>query len=275
MKIIKLSLLCCLAIAASSCSFVFTGVNGKGPVTEKTFTINQPFHAVEATSGWDVELIKSNHPKIVVRSEENLIALFQYKIENGKLRIYNKKNIGESKSRVVEIYYQSLASISASSGSELSSNVVFNQKKIHLSVSSGAEMNLTLKTENCTASASSGGSMELSGASVNFKAHASSGGSLDANNLKTKTTTAEASSGGDISTYVLENLDASTSSGGSIDYKGNPAQKNIDRSISGGDISASLLNPSHTNSLQKSIPLFVHQLLLSNPELTIGVFILI
>lgn len=238
LKSLKLAILFLTTLTISSCrmNFVNNGIDGKGPVVEKEFQLNEPFGAVKTTSGWNVELIKSDAERIVVRTEENLTSIFQYEIEDGELRIFNKENIGKSKSRTVKIYYKSLSKIRASSGSELRSSEVFEQKDLTLSASSGAELKLHVKTENCTASTSSGGEMELYGTSVNFLGHSSSGSELDAKKLKTKKSDVKASSGASIKVNAIESLTANTSSGGDIDYSGHPKKTKLKQSISGGDI---------------------------------------
>jgi|AntDeeMinimDraft_4_1070355.scaffolds.fasta_scaffold02235_2 hypothetical protein len=235
---LKLSLLFLLAITISSCQFNIggNGVNAEGEIVEKEFKIDKTFDKVSTGSAWDVELIKSDETRLMVRTNENIIPLFEYKINGGELSISSKGNIRNPDVMDVELYYKSLSEIHASSASDVTSKEVFEQRDITISSSSAADIILRLKTKNCNVSASSASDIELSGTSINFNANASSSADIDAENLKTKNSTVKASSAASIDVYATESLTAKTSSSGSIDYSGNPKTTDFDQSTSGGDI---------------------------------------
>ncbi len=236
-KLILTLLLISTSLTACKLNVNFSGIDGEGPVVERTYPLNKTFTALDISAGWEVELIKSDHPHIVVRTEENLQDLLTYHIKGDELIFKTLKNIGHSKSRKISVYYNNLTAITASSGSEVHSADSFDQAQLNLHSSSGAEIKLQLKTGRLTLDASSGSEIELTGTSKQLSAEASSGADIDLEHLKTQEADVKASSGGSIQVYALNLLKAKTSSGGSIDYKGDPKQKQFNQSISGGSIS--------------------------------------
>lgn len=230
---IKFVLIVFVCLGMTSCKF---GLQGKGPVIEKEFPLNQDFHAVHITTGWEAELIKGDKPLVIAKTEENILDSFEIIIKDGVLTLKSVKTISYSKSRKLKIYYRELDQIQASSGAEIVSSETFEQKELYLSAYSGGEVKLHLKTESLSAAASSGGEIDLSGTSINIVASVSSGGEIEAHHLKSKEVTASASSGGSIKVQVLESLLATTSSGGDIAYYGNPENLVLNQGRSGGSI---------------------------------------
>lgn len=234
---LKLTILFLTALTVSSCKmdFINNSINGKGPVVEKEFSLDKTFDAVQATSGWDVELIQSDNPHLVVRTQENIIPVFRYKIKKGKLTISFKENtnIRNVKVQEVKVYYKALSEIGASSSASVSSEEIFEQEKLTLKTSSGAKMQLHLKTSECSTISSSSSQMKLDGTSIHFDAKASSGSKLLASDLKTKKCTVTASSSSSIKTQALQTLLAKASSGGNIKLKAETESATVTGSSSG------------------------------------------
>lgn len=218
-----------------SCNFdvAFNQLNGEGKVLTKTHEIEN-FNQIIVENGWKVQLIRSENPRLVVKANENLHPFLTFSIKNKVLHIASKKNIGRADAKIIEVYFTGeLQKISAQSGAEIVSGEIFEQEKITLDASSGAEIKLMLKTINTDAEASSGAEIELTGTSENFGSEASSGSEIDAENLKTQNTTANASSGAEITVQVTKSISAEASSGGEVNYLGDPKNVSADNSISG------------------------------------------
>jgi hypothetical protein len=110
-------------------------------------------------------------------------------------------------------------------------------ERLDLKSSSGSGLKLNnIKAQAVTCSSSSGSNIRLSGETITFKSNASSGSHINAEDLTTKISQADVSSGAGISTHVTDELNAHASSGGSVSYVGNPAVLNKSKS-SGGNIS--------------------------------------
>lgn len=232
-------IMACLVV----CSFLFScnfnvsleQVKGKGEVTTQEHQL-EPFTQVNAENGWDVVLKKAEHPKLIVKANENLHPILEFSVENEVLHIASKedKNIGDADAKtVVVLFSDGLQKIEAASGAEISSPEVFEQEKITLHASSGAEITLKLKTNRVIAEASSGSEIELKGTTTTFEADASSGAEINAKNLESQQAVADASSGAEINLNVSEDLTGGASSGGEVNYYGAPASVSIDNSVSG------------------------------------------
>lgn len=234
-KIVTLTFILIGFLSLSSCKFDVAGIKGEGPVTEETYEIDQKFDKLSAHKAWNVELIKSDKPRLIVKTQENIHPLFKYKIENGKLSLSIKgnKNVQNVKEQSVKVYYKNLSEIKASSASSIFCTDTFDQKDLNLKASSAGNIKLHLKTAMSSASASSSGKIELSGTSISFKGRASSAGRVDAKNLKTKTSDVGTSSAGRVSIYALDSLKAKASSAGKVLYVGKPKKTTLKESSSG------------------------------------------
>lgn len=233
--LIKVIITSLLSLFFFSCNFdgVFNQLDGKGEIITQEHEI-EAFNQITVEKGWDVVLIKSDQPKLVVKANENLLENLKFSVSNQLLSISSKKNIGRADAKKIQVYYtDKLQKIASQSGAEITSNEVLKQDKLQIDASSGSEIELQLQTQSTEAKTSSGADMELTGSSDNFESKASSGAEIDAQNLITKSASASASSGSEITLSVSENFTAKTSSGGEINYYGNPKSTSLNNSISG------------------------------------------
>lgn len=109
---------------------------------------------------------------------------------------------------------------------------------VDLNVSSGASLegrNLSLK--DLRVSVSSGADVELSGACAGLRVNVSSGADFDGEGLKCETASVDASSGGDADAFATLSANGEASSGGSVTFHGRPANITQDTS-SGGSVRA-------------------------------------
>lgn len=212
-------------------------VTGKGSVIEKTFPLKQSFDRLSAHQGWDVKLIESDNPHLVVRTQENIFPVFKYEIKNGELFLGFKHNTSVKNVKVqkIEVYYQNLSEISASSSASVHSDELFNQKEMIVNASSSAQINLRLKTGKSRVKSSSSSEIKLLGSSNDFEGKASSSSKIKAADLKIKTARLKASSSGFINTQAVESLEAHSSSSGIIQVLAKITTGNVSAS-SGGTI---------------------------------------
>ena len=229
LKIIVTSL---LSLLLFSCNVNFS-IDGKGTVTTEEHNL-QEFNQVNVSNGWELILIKGSQPKMTVEANENLHQNLEFSVDNNILDITSKKNIGHADAKTIKVYYVgNLWKIAGHSGAEIDSDEIFEQNKIEINASSGADISLKIDTQTTVADASSGAEIELTGNTENLESSASSGSGIDAENLKAISAVADASSGAEIDLNVAENFTAEASSGGNIEYSGNPKNTKIDNSISG------------------------------------------
>ncbi len=224
MKSIKIILALVVVAVMSSCNFDINlgQVQGNGNVITEERPVTENFDKVKGSAGLDVFLTEGTENKIVVEADENLMAIIETNISNGKLTIRADKNIGRSKAKKVHVTYKNLSSIEASSGSDVIGNSVIKSEILSLDSSSGADLEVEVLSKELYAETSSGADIELSGKASTLYANASSGSDLNAKKLLVGNCNASASSGADITVTVKNKLDAKASSGGDVRYYGDP-----------------------------------------------------
>jgi hypothetical protein len=237
--ITKISVLFILLISTTSC-FVegITGIKGNGNVLSEDRTITNDFNEIKVQQGINLYLTQSNTTKINVEADENILDLLITEVKNNELKIYFEKNVYRAKARNVYLTTNDISKINTSSGASVKSENTLIVNSLDLDSSSGSSIKIYVNSDEVSSSTSSGASIKIYGKTNYFLANASSGSSIDADELKSKEATAQASSGANINLNVSDKLTASASSGGDIDYEGNPTKIKKDTS-SGGSVSKS------------------------------------
>lgn len=144
----------------------------------------------------------------------------------------NFNNGRKNKSAKVYITYKKLNSITASSGSSLTTEGAIKTDRLDAKTSSGASMNATINCTDFQLQLSSGATVNLKGTAANTTLRASSGATLNGADLVSETANVTASSGAVVNINVTKELEASSGSGGVVSYKGNPSVRNISKSRS-------------------------------------------
>lgn len=233
-SLIKIIVTSILSLFLFSCNLNFTNqLDGKGEVTTVEHELKS-FNQVDVSNSWNVILIKSNAPKLVVTANENLHEVLEFAVKNNLLTITSKQNIGSADAKKIKVFYTgTLQKVAAHSGSSITSDEFFEQEDIKIDASSGSEISVHIETKIAEANASSGAEIKLTGATQQFTSKASSGSEIDAKTLKSQTATADASSGAEITLAVSKKFTGEASSGGEVNYFGNPESVSVNNSVSG------------------------------------------
>lgn len=223
-----------LSLFLGSCNML-DSVRGNGNVVKETRNIDS-FTGVKASAGINVYLFQGDEEKVVVEADENLMDCVVTKVEGNVLRCYLNCNVVSSSKLNVYVNFKSINKIDASSGSDVYGETIIKTDFLDLGSSSGADLKVEVEAGNVECNVSSGADALIKGKADHFDGGASSGGNINAKDLTVKTCDASASSAGNISITVTENIDADASSGGNINYYGNPKSESTNES-SGGDVS--------------------------------------
>lgn len=210
-----------------------TGISGNGNVETIERQIHEDFNEIKVSRGLDVYLTQSDAVSLKVQADENLHDIIMTEVENNVLRIYADKNIKRASSKKVMVSFKDVSKISSSSGSDVYSTNTITTESLELSTSSGSDMELDVNTQVLECDSSSGSDLRLSGKTDKLYAEASSGSDIKAENLKTSTCEARASSGAGITVNTSKELYAKASSGGDIKYYGNPNKVSKKDGVSG------------------------------------------
>ncbi|MBD0776720.1 DUF2807 domain-containing protein [Maribacter sp. ANRC-HE7] len=235
--LVRITIALILTLFLSSCGFDInfgdfgSGQKGNGVVTSETREITEEFTEVSASEGLDVYVTNGTEFEITVEADENIIDLIATDIKNDRLRIHAVENIGRATKKVF-VTLPEITGLKSSSGAHLSTENLIKSDKLEIDASSGANINIEMDVSEVDIDASSGANLNLSGDAHTVYVDASSGANINAKKLISKVCHADASSGGNLSVYVSEDLTADASSGGNISYSGE-ASVTKKKSVSG------------------------------------------
>jgi hypothetical protein len=233
MKTIRNLVILFIVTAISYNAHAFSGKS------EKTEVRNlKNFDVVKVSTGIDVYLKMGDTEEVKVVADDDIIEKLITEVNDGVLSIYMKKtnwNWNFNETRKVYVTIKELKRIDASSGSEVKSENTLKGETLKVRASSGSEVTLNVIYKNFSVDTSSGSEAKISGKTKNMDAEASSGSEIKAEDLESVICKVNASSGSDIVVKVSEEIYAKASSGADIRYYGNPQIKDINES-SGGDV---------------------------------------
>lgn len=234
---ILISIYLTLLFTANSCIFDgVIGVKGNRNVVSEDREIRSDFDVINVQQGINLYVTQGKPTDIRVEADENILDLLITEVKNNELNIYFEKNVYQAKARNVYLTAENISKILASSGASVISENTLQTETLELDSSSGSTIKIHANANVIKSESSSGSNITLIGKSNSFSANSSSGSSINASELKTVNTIANASSGANIDVNVTGKLTANASSGGGIDYEGNPTKVDKETS-SGGSVS--------------------------------------
>lgn len=237
---------------------VFSGNEGTGPITDKTF--NGEIDQIQVSTSIDAEIVKSDTEKVIISAPSDIMEYIKVDNNGGNVRIYVNSNFGKgisTKNVKAKIYAKDFTKLSADSSADIKVKDTFTQDKVAVYVSSSGSINVSnleandLKIEvnssgdfsgkiwavNLSADASSSGDINMFGKTKNATLEANSSGDIKATEVIIENANLLASSSGDITASVSKSLIADANSSGEITVykKGNFEQTKIHKD-SGGDV---------------------------------------
>ena len=263
MKALSISILAC-SLLLTSCNvksegefpFNITQKEGNGIIKSKTFNLS--FDEIKVAQSINAEVVKSDEEKVVVTAPDDIIDDILVENTNGQLYIHFKPNLNISARNVaVKIFAKDFSSIKASSSASIIVKDTFTQDKTDIQVSSSGSIKGDLEANdlsiavsssgtysgkiwavNLDTQVSSSGDVVISGKTKNATMKSSSSGTLNAKNVITENAELSASSSGDISLSVSNQLNASASSSGDINiYRKGNLNVLSQKESSGGSVS--------------------------------------
>lgn len=281
MKTITISVALSLCLLLLGCSYSISSltsndkINGTGDVITEQIVLDD-FTELVLQRGWEVSLEPATSNYMVVEANENLLEVFEYENQSGRLIIGSQKQISSADAKQITLYFtEKLELLKVSSGTEVTSPERLSFNNLTLDLSSGSEVTLDLELKSLDLETSSGSDVDLvlsldellvdssSGSSANLEVNAistrvesssgsdvilkgstsslevrtSSGSSVNSKGFESDKVTAKASSGSSISVYPIKDLTATVSSGGDIYYYNKPKGRlDLNKSKSGGSI---------------------------------------
>ena len=203
-------------------------------VTEKRTTSS--FTGVNAAGGFEIEIKNGPAEEVTIEADDNIIKYIKTNVEDGQLKIRLKiNNVNEAHLKVF-ITAPEINKINTSAAAVLTvKDGLKSAGEINLQASSGSKITAAVDAPSVVANASSAGDIIINGRTKTFTAESSSGSSIKAFQLLSENTVATASSGASTNVHASVSLNANASSGGNVKYKGVTNAK-INQS-SGGSVS--------------------------------------
>jgi hypothetical protein len=213
------------------------------------------FIEIHASEGIEVTLEKGKSPRAVVTADNIALEYVITEVSGKELRIRLDGTRFKNADVEVVVTYVELKGLKASSAAEIEGkekivcygkfnievssaaemDVYVESDELNASVSSAASLDLKMITGRFNCNASSAAKIELSGNAGFVEAEASSAANIDGDELKCDIAELSVSSAGSISLDVRNKIVPKASSGGSIDYFGDPEVVNKQVS-SGGSV---------------------------------------
>lgn len=237
---------------------VFSGNEGTGPITDKTYTGN--IDQIQVSTSINAEVIKSDIEKVVISAPSDIMEFVKVDNNGGKVRVYVNSGYGNgisTKNVKAKIYVKDFTQLSANSSADIKVNETFTQDKVEVYVSSSGSIDVSnleandfkidvsssgdfsgkIWAVNLNAYASSSGDVNIYGKAKNATLDANSSGDIKATDLMIENANLSASSSGNVTTSVSRSLTANASSSGDVTVykKGNLEQSKIQKG-SGGDV---------------------------------------
>ncbi len=212
------------------------GVKGNGEVTEEERSVAN-FTSISSNNAIVVKVSEGDTPKVVVRTDSNLIDHIKTKVEGGKLKVYIKGSIRRYSELMVLVSIPEINALRSSSASKILCEGKIEADNFSIRSSSASTIRIeeliANKVEIRTSSASN---VKINkGYCQNLEVRSNSASDANLFGLEAENAKAQASSAGNIKVTATKELKAKANSGADISYTGDPVTISIQES-SGGDV---------------------------------------
>lgn len=213
-----------LILTATSCSPSLFGAVGRGSIVDEPIAVT-PFTAVVTSASADVTITTGDSLQVILSDYENLIELWEVKVENNQLVIETKPftSLINSKAKVTIVMPATLkeAKIAGSGNIDLNSPFPLLEKCV-ISGSGNITGHAITSYTDLTLTISGSGSFDFVGTANAVKATTSGSGKMHLENLIANDVTCIISGSGNMYVYAHNSLDATITGSGNIIYSGNP-----------------------------------------------------
>ncbi len=185
------------------------------------------FSEISVSGRHNVYITMSNTESLKLEGDADAISEIETKVENGVLKIRNKKQLKNSNKwnniGKVNIYIRakSLNNLVLSGSGNVEVNGKVKSANLSNTISGSGSMSLNIDVENYVAVISGSGEITAKGNARNAKITVAGSGDFHGSSLKTSNTSAKVSGSGDISIIADKQLEAVVSGSGDIRYSGN------------------------------------------------------
>lgn len=213
-----------LILTATSCSPSLFGAVGRGSIVDEPIAVT-PFTSVVTSASADVTITTGDSLQVMLSDYENLIDLWDLKVENSQLIIETKpfKSLVNSKAKVTIVMPATLKEVKIAGSGNIDLNSPFPLvEKCIISGSGNITGHAITNYTDLTLTISGSGSFNFVGTANRVKATTTGSGKMYLSNLVANDVRCLISGSGNMYVHAQNFLNATITGSGNIIYSGNP-----------------------------------------------------
>ena len=213
-----------LILTATSCSPSLFGAVGRGSIVDEPIAVT-PFTSVVTSASADVTITTGDSLQVILSDYENLIDLWDLKVENSQLIIETKpfKSLVNSKAKVTIVMPATLKEVKIAGSGNIDLNSPFPLvEKCIISGSGNITGHAITNYTDLTLTISGSGSFNFVGTANRVKATTTGSGKMYLSNLVANDVRCLISGSGNMYVHAQNSLNATITGSGNIIYSGNP-----------------------------------------------------
>lgn len=213
-----------LILTATSCSPSLFGAVGRGSIVDEPIAVT-PFTAVVTSASADVTITTGDSLQVILSDYENLIDLWEIKVENNQLVIETKPftSLINSKAKVTIVMPATLKEVKIAGSGNIDLNSPFPLvEKCIISGSGNITGHAITNYTDLTLTISGSGSFNFVGTANRVKATTTGSGKMYLSNLVANDVRCLISGSGNMYVHAQNSLNATITGSGNIIYSGNP-----------------------------------------------------
>jgi hypothetical protein len=216
----KLLFMALSSVVLFSCN---PSLRGSGKIISQVRNVGN-FKSLSAATSINVDVTVGSTYEVTVEADDNVIEFVKTEVVGGTLKVRYADNTSLRNATVtVHVIVPTLEKLMASSSASIIvDGILANTQKIEFDASSSANIEATVDAPQIDADANSSAEIKLSGKTQTFRVEVSSSGNIEANELLSETTIAQATSSGTANVHASVKLNGQATSSGTIRYKGTP-----------------------------------------------------
>lgn len=221
--ILLLALFTLISTSTFAQSWYNKGVEGKGPIVNKTLSIND-FNSFSLTISGNVYFRQGSRQRVKVEGQQNIIDLISTEVSKDHWKIKFDENVSNIKDLKIYITIPDLTYVGLSgSGDVIGEGKFTNLGDVGLAVSGSGNLKVALAAKDVNSKISGSGNIKVEGSAVAHTIQISGSGNVKASDLTSETCEVRISGSGDVQVDVRNELDVRISGSGDVRYKGNPS----------------------------------------------------
>ena len=203
---------------------------GNGNIVTQEIELDN-FSRVSVGGNYNVTLLGSEEPRVIIETDENLLAFINTELYDQTLNINNVHSLKGTQGIKIDIFYPALNKLYSTGASKIEHEDVLVSEELIINLSGAGAIDLEIETQKVNINLTGAGVINLAGRTDILETHISGAGGLSAMELISNECSINLSGLGGAEVYASEKLEATITGIGGIVYGGNP--KLVERQVTG------------------------------------------